>query len=84
MARKYFNHGKQKLILDPRATKTIRPGSIIEYEVDHAILKTKRVFGFVCSIDWRSLHSNTVIHLITQDGLRSTINVCSVCRIVIV
>ena len=81
MVRKNFKKNRR---IDYRATTKIRPGSIIEYEIDHAILKSQRVFGFVFSIDWRTMHSNTEIHLIAHDGLRSTINVCSVCRIVIV
>jgi len=70
-------------LICPRPTETIRPGSIIEYVIDHPILKSSKQFGFVISIDWRNLHSQTQIHVIAQDGSRVVISVCSVWRIII-
>lgn len=68
-----------------RATRMIKPGSLIEYETEISQYfgqKTARSLAIVLRIDWRSRHSNTKIYIIDAEGTKCMIGICSVCRVV--
>jgi len=67
--------------LDYRATSKLKAGSIIEYEVEHAIHKTSRALALITHIEWSPRNGRSRVHVLSEAGLLKVIDMCYVCRI---
>ena len=67
--------------MDYRATSKLKPGSVIEYEVEHAILKTVRAVAMILQVDWAPSNARSRVHVLTEQGEIRVVDMCCVCQI---
>ena len=70
--------------LDYRATSKLQPGSVIEYEVEHAIRKSARAIALITNIEWAPSNGRSRVHILTEQGEFKVIDMCYVCQIHII
>ncbi len=70
--------------LDYRATSKLKPGSVIEYEIEDAIYKPARALAFITHIEWAPSNGRSRVHVLTAGGDLRIIDMCYVCQIHII
>jgi hypothetical protein len=67
--------------LDYRATSKLQPGSVIEYEISHAVYKTVRALALILRIDWAPSNARSRMHVLTESGEVRVVDMVYVCQI---
>ncbi len=73
--------------LDYRATSTLRPGSIVEYELTpsytNPYITPARMLALITRIDWAPQNVTTRVHVLTPTAGVRVISMTYVCKIIV-
>ena len=67
--------------LNFKATSQLRPGSVIEYELDSITDKVSCAIALVLRVDWNPRHRNSLAHILTGDSEQKVIDLRRICKV---
>ena len=64
-----------------KATSQLRPGSVIEYDLDSITDKVARGIALVLRVDWNPRHRNSLAHILTGSSEQKVIDLKRICKV---